>query len=848
MQKKLIYLLAFLLQCWLHVVHGSSSCQFNLTPTDWEISTEPFNLCGGHYKPFYPPITNFSQPTNMPVNIEFDKGDILWEGQSYLHGVSLEQGQRWLHADKLTLKRSPTNWSVLADGHLSFHQPNMGIWADKAFYNNEDEYLQLSCGDFRWYPRHARAQAQSIEIFGQKKVVLHHSNFTTCPPTHQSWQLNAREIALYPRQGRAKAKHIYLKSKNVPIFYWPYLNYPIDNQRHSGFLFPSYSSSSQSGLSFTIPYYFNLAPNYDLTLGIQGFAKRGAGLQSHLRYLSKRTNGEFYLDYLPNDNAYRIFREETLQTIPSGYTTIDPRIKGIQDHNYRLGLGFNHHLQIGTSWSADINYHRVSDDNFFVDLGNDIHTTSTLHLPQRVQLLYEGQHWIHTFRTEEYQVLQAYKGGIVEEIYRRQPQWLFEALYPNIWKSLYFNLSGEAVQFIYPSAPASSQSKAEGKRYYLQPSLSYPIRRAWGELNPSVYLDLLSYDLKLPSETFENGNSFNHNPNRIAPIYTIDGKLYFERPLQLHHFDFIQTLTPRAFYVYIPYRNQNYFPNFDSGVIQFSYAQLFRYNRFSGKDRLNEANQLSLSVNSSILDKQNNFEWLRFGIGEIFYFKDEKVEICDGISPSQFCSQSDINRTSVRHSNLLSEIVFSSPQNWQSGAFIEWGMNAEFIQQASLFFQSKISDNALFNLNYYFTRKDNKNLDLRADTLGKLNQGDISLLIPLSYQFNLLTRFHYDFQFDQFVELLGGLEYNSCCFATQLVMSRYRQLGNALLGREYANQIMLQFVFKGLSSVGFNQPDRKLKQKIPGFVPLSERVSLPQVNQSKRKLGDSQQTDRPIDF
>lgn len=800
-------------------------CQPTHNLDDWVIQDSTESLCNGYYQPFIPIDTHyFRDESDFPIHIEFDASTSRLDGISTFFNATATQGKRTLTAHEINIHRKDSDWETLtATGNVVFHQPNISVAANQAFYQHADRYLELQCADMRWYPRHARAYSSKISLYSDRHIVLQDSSFTTCPPDNQSWRLQAKQIKLYPDEGRAKAKHMHLRVFDIPVFYWPYLDYPIDNKRHSGFLFPSIASSSQSGISVTVPYYFNLAPNYDLILALSGYGRRGAGVTSQFRYINPHTTLNFDMQYLPDDGAYQKFKRDILQSIPSGYTSADPRIQGLRDHNYRFGTSYLQTIY-WEKWLLDINYQYVSDDNYFVDLGSDILSTSTIHLPQRASLHFNGDHWFHTVKVEEYQVLQAFKGDVIEEIYRRQPQWLFEADYPGLMGSLYFKLNGEIVHFTHPGDPVLLQSKVQGHRAHIQPSISLPIRRDWWEWIPTLYADWLGYDLNLKN----TGLTIDEGQNRFAPIYTMDGKLIFERPLSLFEGTGTQTLIPRIFYTYIPYRNQSQHPNFDSGIINFSYAQLYRYNRFSGRDFLNEANQISVSLNTQILDG-NAFEWFRIGIGEIFYFTPQRVFLCDHGNNLLNCDVLDTVRSSRKHSNLLSEFVFSTPSDIQTGAFVEWGINSEFIEQASVFLHLPLANQWLLNFNYYFTRHDTKDLNSNLHTFGRLHQADASVLMPVTNRINLLARAHYDFEFSQMLEMLGGIEYNSCCFAGQLVFSRYRQLGNELIGREFANQIMLQFVFKGLSSVALNSVDNKLERKIPGYKPLAERVALPKV-------------------
>tara|TARA_R110002110_G_scaffold271566_3_gene486980 strand:+ start:4719 stop:7199 length:2481 start_codon:yes stop_codon:yes gene_type:complete len=818
--------IAFSISTNASAVNKKSCVADSTAAPDWVAQTDQANLCQGYYQPYVPTDINYQRDDlDLPIDIDFDSSQTVLNGTSSFFNAFAQQGQRTLKSDQLDIQRVDGNWeSLQAKGHVEFHQPNISIWADDAFYEHSTQYFKLNCSDLRWYPRHARANSRTTELLSNQNLVLHDAVFTTCPPGNTDWSLHADKITLIPDTGRAKAKHLSLRAAGMPVFYWPYLEYPIDNKRHSGFLFPSYGNSSQSGMEITVPYYFNLAPNYDFTLSLSGYSKRGAGLASRFRYINTNLSTTLDLQYLPDDRAYQKFRMGTLAQIPSGYSITDPRIQGIGHHNYRFGTVLKQHVTLD-KWQFNIDYHYVSDDNFFVDLGNDIHTISTIHLPQRVNAFYYGHNWSHTFKVEEYQVLQAFKGDIVNEIYRRQPQWLFGADYPNILGPLNFKLNGEMVNFTHPGNPTVQTTQVQGQRGHIQPSFNLPLRRSWGEVIPTFYADWLGYSLDQKHTPTQTDN----HPNRFSPIYTLDSRIFFEKNYNKHSCAWTQTLIPRLYYTYIPYRDQSQYPNFDSGVINFSYAQLYRHNRFSGGDRLNEANQLSLSLNTQLLNSDNLFEWFRMGVGEIFYFTPEKVRLCDPSAYPGQCGSRELPRQSVKHSNILSEFVFSSPSKLQAGSFVEWSTNGPLIEQASLFLHYPFLDQYLFNLNYYFTRHDEKNLNLSTATLGRLSQGDASILMPLTQKINVLGRVHYDFEFNQFIETLGGLEYNSCCFAWQIVFSRYRQLGNALVGREFVNQFMFQVVFKGLSSVGLNQADGKLDRKIPGYTPLADRVALPKV-------------------
>jgi LPS-assembly protein len=794
--------------------------------SDWIDEPASMSLCKGHYVPFVAENTiDPKESLRLPMVMSANETEFTLEGQSLLRGnVSFKQGQRYLYTDEIIVERSTVTqtWDkVIAQGHIHYIAPGVSLWGEYAEYRHNAQEFHFDSAYYRWYPRHARGYAQTIDIDSDTNLHLNDANYTTCAPHTDTWILHAKNISIFPKEGRASAKHIRLDMKGYPVFYFPYFNYPIDKERHSGFLFPSYGSTSNSGYEITIPYYWNIAPNYDFSFAGRWLTERGFEGQSKFRYLFTQSVGTIQWHFLPDDKKYGLFQQQNLQSPPGGLSFLDPRIIALEGSDNRHAFNLRHSTKLNQRWYFNAIFDYVSDDNYFVDLGNDINTASTIHLPQQANLLYYGDHWTHLFNVEEYQVLQPLSKPINEEIYKRQPQWVFQATYPNQILNMSLGLNGEAVNFAHLPSLETQQPVTIGQRFHLRPSLSLPWQEPWFYVTPRMQLDWLQYSLKLSEQA--SAQNLPSEPSRSIPLYDIDSGLFFERDIQFRKFKGIQTFEPRLYYLYVPFRDQHFYPDFDSGVINFSYAQLFRDNRFSGRDRVGDANQISVSLMSRFLPMNAGQELVRASIGQIFYFRDRRVSLCEELSSENACFLfEDVNATS-HHSKLIAQTEVHATPTWTAGLFWEWDSSLQQTEQAAFNMQYKPSNHKVFNLNYYWLKHDLAQTVFTTGQTGSLNQADASILWPIHLHWDFLSLWRYDFEKRQTVEVMGGVEYNGCCMAVQLVGSRYRQSNNFFYPQAYATGVFAQVVFKGLSAIGLNNPDSRLKQKIPGYVPLDER-------------------------
>ncbi len=453
----------------------------------------------------------------------------------------------------------------------------------------------------------------------------------------------------------------------------------------------------------------------------------------------------------------------------------------------------------------DVHFTYVGDDNYFYDLENDLNSASSTKLLQEATLYYQSAHWTHQLRAQRYQLLHPLLGPVTEEDYARLPQWSFNGYYPNVGGAT-FTLDGEWTQFEHPL-----RGFREGHRIHLRPGASMPMRTFGSFLVPRFQLDGLFYQLDNNQSLEKEGQL-----SRIIPIVDVDSGLIFDK---YYPCGGRLTLEPRLYYLFVPLKDQDEFPNFDTNLLDFGYSQLFRNNRFSGRDRLGDANQLTASVTSRWLNRLGQ-EKIRMSVGEIFYFRDRRVQVC---APGSTCTMPEA--MDDHFSSIIADVSYHLTPTWQYEAGLEFDPNRASVDKGYAGLRFSNAYNQLFNLNYYWMRQDPYNQALSFfDT--PLHQADASFVWPLGKRIDVLAQARYDIEQRRFIELLGGFEYDSCCLAFQLVGTRTLRPNDGLSPTEYANGIFFQVMFKGLSSFGTSSVNQTLHQSIPNYRDFSRRSTF----------------------
>jgi LPS-assembly protein len=715
-----------------------------------------FNLfpVSAHALEFCRPMTEFSpdRPNLPPVKDEnihlfADEGLILEkQGIATFNGnVLLQRFDQILQTDNLVYDRNTDE--VTTQDKFTFWDKNYVIRGNQLHLtkNQQGDMQQAT-----YWLLNGRGHGQADKIIQQNQNIINldHSTYTTCDPDHPVWQIAAATTELNKAEGVGVSRDATLQLFEIPIFYTPYLSYPLNNQRKSGFLPPSVGNSDQVGAEFSLPYYFNLNPSYDATLTTRLMSRRGVALRGQFRYLLDEQAGQWEAEYSPYDRSYG---------------------------GSRSSLALKHTGKLSTHWITDINFNQVSDRRYFEDLGNTLSVASLSHLEQRADALYSGVGWNFLTRVQKFQTLDPNPAA---HPYYRLPQLLLKTALPVKNRQFNVDATAELVRFdrdtdIIPSPV--------GNRLDFKTALSYPYRTAGTFIIPKLALRHTQYQLDKQDAGVKDSLS------RSLFTVSLDSGLFFERDVHWADTDLLQTLEPRIFYRYTPRRNQTAIPIFDTAEYDLSFNQLFRDNRFSGADRVDDGHQVTFALTSRLAQQHDGTELLRASVGQIYYLNDLTVNL-----PNQ---PVETNASS----SIVTELA-SQYRAWQAQATWRWNPHAGDTEYSAVRLRYHPDSEHIINFGYR----------LRQDSL---EQTDISFYYPLHPQWRALGRWNYSLQDHKDVEMLAGLEYESCCWAIRTVFRRYI---NPLTDRSYSNGVFLEFEFKGLGSVGKKAKDM-LYESIPGF-------------------------------
>ena len=462
-----------------------------------------------------------------------------------------------------------------------------------------------------------RGDATLLNFEGEDQYRLKNASYTTCPVGDDDWYLRVKDLEIDNTRQVGTAHGAYIEFKGTPILYTPWINFPLNNQRKSGLLAPTFGTTGKSGLELSLPWYWNIAPNYDATFNPRLMSKRGLQMGGEFRYLTDSYrgffNGEFLPDRLTNTNRWSVFAQHD-QTFAPG-------------------------------WTGHVVYQSVSDSNYFRELSNQISATSLTNLNQEASLSYQAEWWRAIARVQQFQTLQDPNAPVIPP-YSRLPQLGLQAAHSTDY-GLDLNFNSELTRFVHPTL-------INGTRVFVYPSVSMPLLSEFGFITPKIGVHATEYMLDATTTTPAA------NASRTLPIMSLDSGMYFDRNIHAFGHNYQQTLEPRLYYVYIPYQKQSALPNFDSAEMDLNYAQLFTENRFVGNDRINDANQLTMAMTSRLLDTESGLERLRVAVGQRLYFSPQQVTLPGG---------------TVTHNNasdILGSIGGQINQAWRAEAAIQY--------------------------------------------------------------------------------------------------------------------------------------------------------------------------------
>lgn len=773
-----------------------------------------------------------SNQNTIPIHIEAHKTSMLSRsGTSVLRGHVLvrEPGQQ-LTADNACLFRHPKTHeisAVTAIGRVQLDTPegrlvagqgklqlaDQQLWLHDVLYRLDPKQLAQRMGDDKPQateaaPVTSKKELHALEgistVWGSAKSahrdadrVLHlrDATFTTCSPDAPVWQLSASHISLDRERGWGQASNSVLWWRNVPIFYFPWFSFPLDKRRKSGLLYPLVEISDKHGLHTTFPFYWNLAPNYDLTTSLQVYEKRGVGLDGLWRYLTQHSHGQFVWQFVPNDTAFATFREQALQDyaeVSEAQASLD-RLRA--DTRWRGFASWEHDWQINPQWRSHLELARVTDDYYLSDFERTDWVVSHVHLPSELLLDYDSPHWQLHQRLLVSQTLHPVNQSSVSDLYYELPRITAHGEQHDVWAGADVAIDAEAVHFVHHSNFLTGQPVVAGNRWYAAPILGWEMHKVFGFLKPQLTWTASRYVLNDEAATVPR------EINRVVPIASVDGGLFFDRKLDWGHHVYRQTLEPRLYYLYIPKRDQSQIPLFDTSLPALTYQRLFLTNRFSGVDRIGDANQLSLGVSSGVYDADTGMQRWQLSLGERYAFT--KHSVCIDAA----CSR-DVNV--LDHlSPLAMSLRYYGDDKWHVQSDYTWDPNKRQNNEAGVNIVYQPKPRERFNLDYYLGRNQDVGLGIQSSAVDKdLHRLGLGVLWEFSPQWHAAASWHYNVSQRYATDYNEGLEYESCCWTARFMVKQAYDGLNATDHKEYNRRFYLQIEFKGLGGLGRSEAAR----------------------------------------
>jgi len=643
------------------------------------------------------------------------------------------------------------------------------------------------------------------------------ASYTSCQPGNQDWIVHASDLKLNKQSGYGSAKNAWLEFKGVPVFYSPYLSFPTDDRRLTGFLAPEFGSTQKGGFSFGAPFYWNIAPNYDATLRPRYFLDRGIMLGGNFRYLTEKTKGDVSLEYMPDDTL-------------------------VNQARYQASI--NNNTRFSQNISANLDLNIVSDKEYFRDLGNALSFPNFSFIRSTADASYIDEGISLKGQLVNYQTIDPNIRGRIRP-YRQLPRidLALDHVFDTLPVPLETALDSEYVYFQHDDG-----NLPDGHRFNIKPSISMPLKTGAAFITPKFSLQHTQYEINTPR--FQDGTNtarldVSDSIGRTLPILSIDSGAFIEKEMNLLDASYLHTIEPRLFYLFIPKENQKDIPIFDTSLYDFWYDSLFRENRYNSIDRIQEANQLSAAITSRLVDSKTGLERLKLNIGQIFYFRDREV-----VGPMVRIGQTFIDNPVDRSffSPLVAELSSELNKHISFDTGLQWDFNRNESVRGKAFLHLENEPGEILNLGYTYRKsyviedaliqeqdilatfdKNDKKDQERLNRLIRSNdiiQSDISFRWPIYDNWFAIGRWQYSLLFNQTQDALLGLEKENCCWRFRIIGRRFvnniRAASNAVVtstGDPFTSQtgIFFQIEFKGLTGISNVDIDEFLTRSIFGY-------------------------------
>ncbi|WP_336844274.1 LPS assembly protein LptD [Providencia rettgeri] len=724
-------------------------------------------------------------PNNLPIHITAE--DVRGEYPNFVEyegNVDIQQGNQTLTADNVKLTQTETAGElpvreVTATGNVHYDDPQIILKGPSAWSNLDNKNTDVNDGNYMMVGRQGRGDATKMKMRGENRYsIMENGTFTTCLPGNNSWSVAGSEVIIDREEEVAEIWHARFKVGDVPIFYSPYMQLPIGNKRRSGFLIPTGSYSSNDGLEFSLPYYWNIAPNYDATITPQFMTHRGVKLNNEFRYLIAPGTGTVAFDFLNHDRAYIKDKERGKRED--------------RDSDDRWLFYWRHSGTYAGHWNFNSDYTKVSDPSYFTDFSSQYGSTTDGYATQKLSAGYSDTNWNAKVTHKQFQI---FADNPNKRAYKAEPQVDFN-YYKNNLGVFDVHTYAQAARFT-----SVGKNNPDATRLHIEPEVNLPLSNGWANMNNSIKLYATHYDQNIPRSNTDS--SLEKNVTRVLPMFKSDAKVVFERDL-FQGSDFVQTLEPRVQYLYIPYKDQDNINNFDSSLLQSDYSGLFRDRIYSGLDRIASANQFTTGVTTRVYDDALA-ERFNFSVGQIYYFERPRA--------------GDSNRPIDDKSNTGSllwatDSMWRIDDNWGLRGGLQYDRRLGNVTMGNAVAEYRLDADRLVQLNYRFVDRDYIQATFRREdtanggytyTLPEYQRGisQVGAVMswPLSERWGFVGSYYYDTKQQQPASQLVGLQYNTCCWAVNLGYER-KIVGwqKEKFSSEYDNKWSINVELRGLNN------------------------------------------------
>ncbi|HFU1782423.1 TPA: LPS assembly protein LptD [Escherichia coli] len=716
---------------------------------------------------------------DLPVTINADhaKGDYP-DDAVFTGSVDIMQGNSRLQADEVQLhqKEAPGQpepvRTVDALGNVHYDDNQVILKGPKGWANLNTKDTNVWEGDYQMVGRQGRGKADLMKQRGENRyTILDNGSFTSCLPGSDTWSVVGSEIIHDREEQVAEIWNARFKVGPVPIFYSPYLQLPVGDKRRSGFLIPNAKYTTTNYFEFYLPYYWNIAPNMDATITPHYMHRRGNIMwENEFRYLTQAGAGLMELDYLPSDKVYEDEHPE--------------------DSNSRRWLFYWQHSGVMDQvWRFNIDYTKVSDPTYFNDFDNKYGSSTDGYATQKFSVGYAVQNFDATLSTKQFQVFDDTSGNS----YAAEPQ-LDVNYYHNDLGPFDTRVYGQAVHFV-----NTNSNMPEATRVHLEPTINLPLSNTWGSINTEA--KLLATHYQQTNLDWYNSNPQNNkladSVNRVMPQFKVDGKMVFERDMEMLAPGYTQTLEPRAQYLYVPYRDQSDIYNYDSSLLQSDYSGLFRDRTYGGLDRIASANQVTTGITTRVYDDVA-VERFNISVGQIYYFTESRT------GDDNITWENDDKTGSLVWAG---DTYWRISERWGLRGGIQYDTRLDNVATSNSSIEYRRDEDRLVQLNYRYASPEYiqatlpKYYSTAEQYKNGISQVGAVASWPIADRWSIVGAYYYDTNANKQADSMLGVQYSSCCYAIRVGYERkLNGWDNDKQHAVYDNAIGFNIELRGLSS------------------------------------------------